>query len=271
MHWIGSVRYDNVLTTFTKALKDMKRVPLIIGNWKMYKTPREAADFIEELSPLVASTQRRVYLAPGFLAIEAAVRAAKGSRMLIGAQNLHEQVEGSFTGEISARMLMAAGASFVIIGHSERRVLFGETNALINQKVHRALTAGLVPVVCIGETLKERELGLTKAVLSQQLEECLKGVLSPSLASLIVAYEPIWAIGTGVAATPAHAQQVHKMCRDFVEEKWGREASQQLYLLYGGSVKPDNIASLMSEVDIDGVLVGGASLDVKSFAQLINY
>jgi triosephosphate isomerase len=249
----------------------MKRVPLIIGNWKMYKTPGEAAEFIEELSPLVASTQRRVYLAPPFTTIDAAVRAAKGTRLVIGAQNMHDQNEGAFTGEVSARMLMAVGAAFVILGHSERRALFGEGNAWINAKVHRALAAGLVPVVCIGETLKERELGLTKEVVCRQLEECLKDVLTPSLASIIVAYEPVWAIGTGVAATPAHAQQVHKICRDFIEEKWSREASQQLHVLYGGSVKPDNIASLMSEVDIDGVLVGGASLDVKSFAQLVNY
>lgn len=249
----------------------MKRVPLIMGNWKMHKTPRETVDFIEELLPLVGATQRRVYLAPAFTAIDAAVAAAKGSRIVIGAQNMHEQAEGAFTGEISARMLMAAGASFVILGHSERRAYCGETNRSIRAKVQRALVAGLVPVVCIGETLQERELGKTQEVVCTQLEECLKDLLAPSLSSVMIAYEPVWAIGTGVAATSAHAQQVHQFCRDFVESKWGKQASQGLYLLYGGSVKPDNIASLMSEVDIDGVLVGGASLDVHSFAQLVNY
>lgn len=249
----------------------MKRVPLIAGNWKMHKTAREAVDFIDELSPLIASAQRRVYLAPSFTALEAACDAAKGTKIQIGAQNMHPCIDGAYTGEVSAQMLLAAGASFVILGHSERRIHCGETNALINSKIKRALAAGLIPLLCIGETLEEREKGETRSVLCRQLQECLHEVLTPSLASIIVAYEPIWAIGTGKAATPQLAQQAHQFCRQFVEERWGKRTAQELYLLYGGSVKPDNIAALMAEVDIDGVLVGGAALEVDSFAKLVNY
>ncbi len=249
----------------------MKRIPLIAGNWKMYKTQREAQAFIAELSPLVASAQRRIFIAPPFTAIEAVVAASKGTKIIVGAQNVHDAQEGAFTGEISSRMLKAIGASFVIIGHSERRTLFSETNDWINRKLKRVLAEGLIPILCIGETLEQRNAGSTDAVLTDQLLECLQGITLDALSSVIVAYEPIWAIGTGRTATPEMAQAVHRKCRQVVEDKWGREASEELYLLYGGSVKPDNIAALMQEPDIDGVLVGGAALDPKSFAQIINF
>ncbi|MBY0528733.1 MAG: triose-phosphate isomerase [Rhabdochlamydiaceae bacterium] len=249
----------------------MKRVPLIAGNWKMNKTAHEAFEFIQELAPLIASVERRVYLAPSFTALAAAASAAKGTKIQIGAQNMHELPEGPYTGEVSAHMLLATGATFVLLGHSERRLYAQETNGKINLKIKRAFAGGLVPILCIGETLQEREQGKTREVVCRQIEECLQDILAPSLASMMIAYEPVWAIGTGAAATPAHAQQVHRYCRDFVEDKWGRQSSQELYLLYGGSVNAQNIGSLMSEVDIDGVLVGNASLDVKTFAQLIHY
>ena len=249
----------------------MKRIPLIAGNWKMYKTGREASTYVQTLAALVAATERRVFLAVPFTALSFAVEAAKQTKVQIGGQNMHDAKEGAFTGEISATMLKEAGAAFVLLGHSERRQYFHETNTFINKKVKRALQEKLLSVLCIGESEQQRASGQTAEVLKTQISECLDGLSSAELSDVLVAYEPIWAIGTGKTADPQQAQEVHKLCRDFIEKKWGREASEELYLLYGGSVKPDNIAFLMEQPDIDGVLVGGASLDPQVFAKIVNY
>jgi triosephosphate isomerase (TIM) len=249
----------------------MNRIPLIVGNWKMYKTSAEARAFVSALSPLIATAQRRTLLAVPFPAIEAAVDAAKGSKIAIGAQNMHDQSEGAFTGEVSARMLKGSGASFVILGHSERRQFFAETDAFIHRKVLRALQDGLMPILCIGEMPHERDSGKHELVLKHQLEECLKGMTPEQAGRIVIAYEPIWAIGTGKTATPEIAQAVHSFIRNWLESRFGVESAEKISLLYGGSVKPDNISSLMAQADIDGVLVGGASLEAKSFAQIVNY
>lgn len=249
----------------------MKRIPLIAGNWKMYKTRAEAEAFISELIPLIGGAQRRVFLVPPFTAIETLVSAVRGTKIVIGAQNVHDAKEGAFTGEVSCRMLKELGAAFVLVGHSERRTLFSEDSTWTNRKLRRVLAEGLAPILCIGETLQQRDAGLTDTVLFEQLEEGLQGVGKEELKSVILAYEPVWAIGTGVTATPEMAQAVHSRCRLWIEKKWGGDAAGQLTILYGGSVKPDNIAALMQQPDIDGVLVGGASLDPRSFAQLINF
>jgi triosephosphate isomerase len=249
----------------------MARIPLIIGNWKMYKTGEEARSFIHDLSSSITDTQRRVFLAVSFTAIAPAVQAARGMRIAVGAQNMHDCEEGAFTGEVSARMLKEAGAEFVILGHSERRQHFGETNAFINRKIHRACAAGLSPILCIGENLQEREGRVTQRILSIQMEECLKNLDAHAISQVIIAYEPIWAIGTGKSATPSTAQDVLHAIRRFIEQSCGQKVAKELCLLYGGSVNSDNIADLMKEPDIDGVLVGGASLDAALFADIINY
>ena len=249
----------------------MKRIPLIAGNWKMFKTGKEATAYVQTLASLVAATERRVFLAVPFTALPFAVAVAKQTKLQIGGQNMHDAKEGAFTGEISAAMLKEAGATFVILGHSERRQHFHETNTFINKKVKRALQEKLLSVLCIGESEQQRASGQTAEVLKTQISECLDGLSSVDLSNVLVAYEPIWAIGTGKTADPQQAQEVHKLCRDFIEKKWGREAADGLYLLYGGSVKPDNIAALMAQPDIDGVLVGGASLDPQVFAKIVNY
>lgn len=249
----------------------MNRIPLIAGNWKMYKTTSEAQSFISALGKEIATTSRLVCLAVPFTSIEAAVEAATSTPMTIGAQNMHDQIEGAFTGEISARMLNGSGASFVLLGHSERRQYFGESNALICRKLQLALQEGIIPFLCIGELLKDRESGNYEKVLKSQLEECLQGISSAQAAQLVIAYEPVWAIGTGKTATPEIAQAVHYYIRQWLEGRFGEGYAEKISLLYGGSVKPDNIASLMEQMDIDGVLVGGASLDVKSFSKIVNY
>jgi len=249
----------------------MKRIPLIAGNWKMYKTRAQAQAFISELLPLVGSAQRKIFLAPPFTAIETALSAVRGTNIVIGAQNVHDASEGAFTGEVSCFMLKELGARFVIVGHSERRTLFGEKDPWINKKVRRVLSEGMMPLLCIGETLEQRESGATDDVLFQQMEEGLQGITKQELKSVILAYEPVWAIGTGKTATPEMAQAVHSRCRALIEKKYGLDSASEFYILYGGSVKPDNIAALMQEPDIDGVLVGGAALDPRSFAQLVNF
>jgi triosephosphate isomerase (TIM) len=249
----------------------MNRVPLIVGNWKMYKTTPEAREFISGLSQETASAQRRIFLAVPFTAIEGSLDAAKGTKISIGAQNMHDLPEGACTGEVSARMIKANGASFVILGHSERRQHFGETNAFIRRKLIRALQEGLVPILCIGELSHERESGDHLKILKLQLRECLEGLNAAQVAQIIIAYEPVWAIGTGKTATPEIAQAVHCFIRDWLGDCYTLDCAEQVCLIYGGSVKPDNIVSLMQQTDIDGVLVGGASLEVKSFAQIVNY
>jgi triosephosphate isomerase len=264
------VGYDN--TTFRiNWLGHMHRIPLIAGNWKMHKTAAEAKEFIAALSKETASVERRIFLAVPFPAMESAVDVAKGTKISIGAQNMHDQLEGAYTGEVSARMLKASAVSFVILGHSERRQLFAENNAFIHRKLLRALQEGLIPILCIGETIHERESGGYWNILKLQLEECLHGLNADQLAQVIIAYEPVWAIGTGKTATPEMAQSIHSFIRNWIEDQYSIECSERVCLIYGGSVKTDTIASLMQQTDIDGVLVGGASLDVRSFAQIVNY
>lgn len=267
---MNGLRYDN--TSFRiLLLRIMNRVPLIAGNWKMYKTTFEARKFISDLSKEIGATMRRVFLAVPFTAIEGSVDAAQGTRISIGGQNMHDEPEGAFTGEVSARMLKASGAEFVILGHSERRQNFIETDSFIHRKLVRALQEGLTPILCIGELPHERESGDYEKIIKLQLEEAFQGVTQSQAAQIVVAYEPIWAIGTGKTATPQIAQTMHRFIRNWLESRFGVDVSEKICLLYGGSVKPDNIASLMEQTDIDGVLVGGASLDVKSFAQIVNY
>lgn len=249
----------------------MQRTPLIVANWKMHKTAEEARSFIEGLTLKIAGAERQVFIAAPFTAIAAASSAAKETRIQIGAQNMNDHKEGAFTGEISARMLKACGATFVLLGHSERRRYFSETNYFIHQKLVLALQEELTPILCIGELPHERERGEQHMILRGQLEECLHSLSKEQMVRVVIAYEPVWAIGTGKTATPEMAQEMHRFIRDFLEEVFGLEASLHVCLLYGGSVNPDNISALMQQTDIDGVLVGGAALEVRSFAHIVNY
>jgi triosephosphate isomerase len=246
----------------------MAREKFVVGNWKMYKTAREASAYVEELIPLVEGCQTKIFLAVPFTSISTAARAAKGTPIEIGAQNMNDAREGAFTGEIAALMLKEAGATFVLLGHSERRKIFGETNEFIQRKVVRALQDDLVPVLCIGETLVDREAGKTEEVLERQIFACLDGVPKEQAHRIIMAYEPVWAIGTGKIATPDIAQEAHAFCRKALTERFGKKIADTLPILYGGSVKPNHVQDLLSEKDIDGVLVGGASLDPKTLAQI---
>jgi triosephosphate isomerase (TIM) len=245
------------------------RTPLIAGNWKMFKTLRESVAFATELRTRLAEvTGVEVVVAPTMPALAAVAAALDGSTIGVAAQNLHWEREGAYTGEVSAPMLMDTGARWVVIGHSERRTLFGETDDTVNRKVRAAITAALTPIVCIGETLQEREAEQTLAVLDRQLKRGLDGVTGAELAALVLAYEPVWAIGTGRTATPAQAQEAHAHIRARLTQWFGQDAATRCRVLYGGSVKPDNIVSLMAQPDIDGALVGGASLDADSFTKL---
>ena len=248
------------------------RKKLIAANWKMYKTPDQARDFFRDFLPLVKDHDRdEIVVCPTYLCIDAAVNAAKGSSVAIGAQDLHWEKEGAFTGEINATMLLAIGATHVIIGHSERRQYFGETDDTVNLKLKSALEAGLVPIVCVGEVLEEREAGLTDDVLRRQCMRAFHKISAKKAAKLVVAYEPVWAIGTGKTATPQLASDAHIIIRGEAAKSFGEEFADHLRILYGGSVKPENATALMSEAEIDGGLVGGASLDPKSFAAIVKY
>jgi len=248
------------------------RKKLIAANWKMYKTPDQARDFFYHFLPLVQGHNRdEIVVCPTYLCIDAAVTAAKGSNVAIGAQDLHWEKEGAFTGEINAAMLLAVGATHVIIGHSERRQYFGETDDTVNLKLKSALEAGLVPIVCVGEVLEEREAGLTDDVLRRQCMRAFHKISAKKAAKLVVAYEPVWAIGTGKTATPQLASDAHVIIRGEAAKSFGEEFADHLRILYGGSVKPENATALMSEAEIDGGLVGGASLDPKSFAAIVKY
>ena len=248
------------------------RKKLIAANWKMYKTPDDARNFFRNFLPLVDDhTRDEIVVCPPFVDLAAAVDAAKGSKVPIGAQDMHWQKEGAFTGEISAGMLLAVGCTHVIIGHSERRQYFGETDDTVNLKLKAALEAGLTPIACVGEVLEEREAGLTDDVLRRQCVRALYGISGKKAARLVIAYEPVWAIGTGKTATPQIASQAHQLIRGEVAKALGDEVAHNLRILYGGSVKPDNATALMAEEEIDGALVGGASLDAKSFAEIVKY
>lgn len=242
------------------------------ANWKMFKTPAETLAFFEAFLPLVAdSTQADVAICAPFLDLPAAVSAAQGSRVTIGAQNLYWAKEGAFTGEISGKMLKAVGCTWVIVGHSERRQYFGETEETVLKRTKAAIEEGLGVIVCVGEVLAERESGQTDAVLKAQFEGGIAGLTAEEFSKIVIAYEPVWAIGTGKTATPEMAADAHKTIRTLAAEKFGADAAAQLRILYGGSVKPDNVRSLMAQEEIDGALVGGASLDPVSFSKIVNF
>ena len=246
------------------------RTPLIAGNFKMFKTVAETVSYVNDLRVLIKHVKGvDVAIAPPFTSVAAAVEAAKGSAIDVGAQNLHWEREGAFTGEISAAMIRETGARYAIVGHSERRTLFGDTNDTVNKKTHAALTAGLIPIVCIGETLDQRDRQETMAVLDRQIKEGLDDVTGEQLSGMVLAYEPVWAIGTGRNATPAQAGEAHHHIRQRLKQWFGLDSSERCRVVYGGSVKPDNIAKLSAEPDVDGALVGGASLDPKSFFAII--
>jgi triosephosphate isomerase len=247
----------------------MQRTPLILGNWKMYKTASAARTMLRALrADLDDVTAVEFGVAPPFTALAAAADVLAGSSIWLGAQDVHDAEEGAFTGQIAAVMLVDAGVGFVIVGHSERRALFGETDADVASKLRTALAHDLTPVVCCGETLEQREAGETMAVVRQQLERALGGLAAADAARLVVAYEPVWAIGTGLTATPEQAQEVHAAIRGLLREQFGAVADS-IRILYGGSVKPANAAELVGQQDIDGALVGGASLEAPSFAGIV--
>jgi triosephosphate isomerase (TIM) len=248
------------------------RKKLIAANWKMYKTPDQTCAFFRELLPLVARHERdEIAVCPPDVDLAAALESAKGSNVAIGAQNVHWKHEGAFTGETSTTMLLALGVTHVIIGHSERRQYFCETDDTVNMRLKTALEAGLTPICCVGEVLEEREAGVTDDVLRRQCIRAFHAISAKKAGKLTVAYEPVWAIGTGKTATPEIAAEAHMVIRREVMEIFGEEFASKLRILYGGSVKPENAAALMAHEEIDGALVGGASLDPKSFAAIVKY
>ena len=242
----------------------------VVGNWKMYKTARQAIDYIEALLPLVEGSAVNIYLSVPFTSIASASHYAKETSIVIGAQNMNDAREGAFTGEIAGLMLKEAGAAFVLLGHSERRAMFGEEDAFIHKKVLRALQDDLSPILCIGETAEHHGKGKTQEVLQDQLFTALEGVPNEDMARVIIAYEPVWAIGTGKTPTPKQIQDVHAFCRECLAEAFGKKTAATVPILYGGSVKAENVAEIVAERDVNGVLVGGASLDPKTLAEIIH-
>ena len=248
------------------------RTPIIAGNWKMHKTIPETVSFVNELKTLLkGNTGAEVVICPPFTALSAAAAALEGSAIGLGAQDVHWEKQGAFTGEVSTAMLLDAGCQYVIIGHSERRQFFGETEETVNRKTKAALAAGLVPIVCVGELLEEREAGETELVVARQLDGGLACLSPQQVEGIIIAYEPVWAIGTGRTASAEDANSVCDYIRRRLANHFGMDIAQKVRIQYGGSVKPDNIAELMAQSDIDGALVGGASLDPLSFSKLIEY
>ena len=248
----------------------MSRTPFVAANWKMYKTVHETVAFIKELRSVAKDVHDvEIVVAPPFTSLRTAVEAAHASAIGIAGQNLHWEREGAFTGEISASMLREAGADYAIIGHSERRRLFHDTDDTVHLKTVAALGAKLTPIVCIGETLEEREQDQTMAVLDRQIKKGLDGFSGDQVASLVLAYEPVWAIGTGRNATPEQAGEAHGHIRGRLRQWFGAHAADQCHVIYGGSVKPDNIHALVSQPDVDGALVGGASLEIRSFFDIV--
>jgi len=250
----------------------MSRRPLMAGNWKMHKTIAEAVDLAQKLrQALPGLPDRDALVCPPFTAVASVAQALKGSPISVGAQNMNDNIQGAFTGEVSPGMLKDAGATFVILGHSERRAFYGETDSFINKKTKLALDQGLTPIVCVGETLQEREAGKTLQVVETQARGSLAGLTPAQMVKTVVAYEPVWAIGTGKTATPEQAQEVHAMIRGLLGKLFDGGTAASVRILYGGSVKPDNVDALMSQPDIDGGLVGGASLKAEDFARLVNF
>jgi len=248
------------------------RTKVLAANWKMFKTPDQTRDFFRDFLPLVPDhTRDEIVVCPPYTDVDAAIGAAKGSNVAIGVQNVHWKADGAYTGEISAPMLLCLGITHVIVGHSERRQYFGETDDTVNLRLKTALESGLTPICCVGEVLEEREAGLTDDVLRRQCVRAFHAISAKKATKMIVAYEPVWAIGTGKTATPEMAAEAHALIRHEAAEIFGDEFAQNLRILYGGSVKPDNVTSLMAQGEIAGALVGGASLDPKSFAAIVKY
>jgi triosephosphate isomerase len=249
-----------------------KRTPIIAGNWKMNKTTIEAEDLAAKLVSLVSSVKdREIVLGPPFTSLEAVSETIKGTNISLAAQNMHWEDKGAFTGEISAEMLLDLRCKYVIIGHSERRQYFGETDETVNRKVKHALRKGLLPIMCVGETLAEREAGKLNDVINSQVSGGLRDVSADDMKKVVIAYEPVWAIGTGKTATPEQANEVHALIRQTVQSLYNGDIAGGLRIQYGGSVTPENVSSLMAKPDIDGALVGGASLKPESFAALVNF
>lgn len=248
------------------------RKPLIAGNWKMYKTVSEAFETADKLVQLVKDVdQAEVMIAPPFTALAPVFAAVQGTNVALGAQNLYWEAEGAYTGEISTSMLRSTGCTHVIIGHSERRQYFGETDESVNKKVKAAVAAGLIPVMCVGESEQERDDNKTFSVLDKQVKIGLEDLSLEDAATLVIAYEPIWAIGTGKTATKEQAQEVHRYLREWIEKNYSADLADAIRILYGGSVKPDNVTALMAQPDVDGALVGGASLDADTFSQIAKF
>ena len=248
------------------------RTPVIAGNWKLFKTIAEATAMVNELKPLVAGVVNvEIVVAPVFTALSRVAESLSGSNVKLAAQDCYWEEEGAYTGEVAPKLLVDAGCSHVIIGHSERRQYFSETDETVNKKAKAAIAAGLVAIVCVGETLAEREAGRAFAVIEAQLKGGLAGISADMLSQAIIAYEPVWAIGTGKTASDAQAQEVHAFIRSLIEKIFGQAAADAIRILYGGSVKPDNVKGLMAQTDIDGALVGGASLKADTFAAIANF
>ncbi len=246
------------------------RQPIIAGNWKMHKTATEAEALVRALRPLVSEAKAEIVLCPPFTALERVRDLLPGTNMILGAQNVYWETQGAFTAEIAPGMLRDLSVTYVIVGHSERRQFFGEQDETVGKRAVAALGAGLRPIICVGESLEQRESRKTNEVVLRQLGAALTDIPTSSTGSIVVAYEPVWAIGTGKVATPAQAQEVHAVLRGFLAERYGDTTAQNIRIQYGGSVKPENAAELLSQTDIDGALVGGASLKAESFAGIVN-
>jgi triosephosphate isomerase len=250
----------------------MARTKLIAANWKMYKNPEQTLEFFNEFLPMVQGHNRdEIVVCPPFIDLVVAAEVVRDSNVMIGAQDVYWEKEGAYTGEISTDMLLATGCTHVIIGHSERRDYFGETDEMVNRKLEVSLEAGLTPILCVGEVLEEREAGLTDDILRRQCTGAFRGISAKKAAKLVIAYEPVWAIGTGKTATPEIAASAHETIRGEVAKAFGDDFAKNLRILYGGSVKPENAKALMSQEEIDGALVGGASLKPESFAKIVTY
>lgn len=247
------------------------RKPIIAGNWKMHKTINEAISFIEELRPLVQDSKCEMVVCPTFLSLPAVVEACKNTNIMVGAQNMHFEEQGAFTGEVSPSMLTGLGVKYVIIGHSERRQYFNETDETVNKKLKAAFSNSLIPILCVGESLNERESGITEEVISTQIKLDLKEISSDNVNNMIIAYEPIWAIGTGRTATADDANETIGFIRNTIENLYGKNIAANVRIQYGGSVKPSTIKEQMGKEHIDGGLIGGASLKAQDFAAIINY
>lgn len=248
------------------------RRKVVAGNWKMNMNLSGTIELISAIKNELnkSDSKTEVIVCPPFTSLETAVTVLKGTSIKVGAQNMHYESDGAFTGEISADMLKSVGCEYVILGHSERRTIFGETDDIINKKVKKALSSGLKPIFCVGETLEERERNLTEKVVESQVKNGLSGISEHELSDLIIAYEPVWAIGTGKTASPEQAQEVHKFIRNLISKLYSDNLSENLVIQYGGSVKPDNAVELFSQPDIDGGLIGGASLKTDSFVSIVN-